>query len=902
MKEEHRHRLAVVSHRGQEIFNVAVMGYKNSPLYVQRRIDTILRACPFRLAYVDDIVVFSRSLQEHVEHLQSVFRTLNAYNISQKPSKAFIGYPSVQLLGQHVDGLGMTTAKDKLAAITVVEFPKTLKVLDKYLAMTGYLRHYIRFFAQIAEPLQQRKTTLHKILRSRKAASEDPDKKRSAAALQATAPSPAELDAFHHRQSVFAQSKMLIHFTSTRLLFVDLDASKHWGFGVMVCHSKAEKNPPSTTAVEPILCLSKLLTPAETRYWPTELEVACLVWTIRKIRHMVEAADQPTIVYTDHASTLAIARQSTLITSSTDKLNLRFIQASQYLQQFRLDVRHKAGRLHVVPDALSRPQARRERGKLEASGQEDGVLETLAADALLTATIIEMDEAYKQRLRDGYEQDPRWERIKNQLEVTKLFKDNATNLPFHIEDDLIYYDGSQAGKRLCIPDHGSLIKDIFELAHDEAGRPGYARSHERITQTLFIQRLSQRLHEYLRYCPSCRLNQMPRHKPYGTLQPILAPAEPYYTITIDFILALPKSKPDGFDCLLTVTDKFTKKLAPIPGRETYKAKDWALLLLDRLMLADWGLPKVIISDRDPKFVSELWRAWFEQLKVKLLTSTSYHPQTDGQSERTNQIIEIALRYYFATLKKINQWPRTIPLLQRRLNNSSTITGRSPNEVLQGFRVREPIDLLLPTCIREGTLEQVKRPEEESESLERQPPYSQAWIDAADAIALASMEAKQHYDGRHQAVFLKEGDMAYLRLHRGYSVRGLKSKKINQQMLGPFKILKRVGKLAYKLDLPQHRRVHPIISIAQLEPAPPGDDLFKKPSQELPPSLIVDGETDHYEIERLLDKRLGGRRRKQTYYLVKWKGYGHEHNQWMNKKDLDHAAELVRRYDDEHQAQ
>ena len=385
-------------------------------------------------------------------------------------------------------------------------------------------------------------------------------------------------------------------------------------------------------------------------------------------------------------------------------------------------------------------------------GSDEGVLDSLMAHAYPAAvTIVEMDEAFKRRIRDGYEQDGRWKRTKSILQNNESLNDNAINLPFIIDTDLIYYEDPECGRRLCIPDYDDLVKDVFKMAHDEAGHPGYSRTHERITQTLFIQRLSQRLHEYLRHYPRCRLNQTPRHRPYGTLQPILTPAEPYYTVTIDFILALPQSTPDKYDCLLTVTDKFTKRIALIPGRGTYKAKDWALSLLNRLMTADWGLPKVIISDRDPKFLSELWKTWFSQLNVQLLTSTSYHPQTDGQSERTNQTIEIALRYYLSTIDNVHRWPQIIPLLQVRINNSTTITGRSPNEILYGFKTREPLDLILPASTNVNSEQQQDR--NSVEQLDQQPPYIQARIDAADAIALAAMEAKKYYDGRHKAAFI-----------------------------------------------------------------------------------------------------------------------------------------------------
>ena len=103
-----RHRLTVVSHRGQETFNVAVMGYKNSPAYVQRQIDRLLyRFRSFAKAYIDDVVIFSKTLAEHIQHLRSVFKLFVDSGISVNPNKAFLAYPSVQLLGQKVDSLGL---------------------------------------------------------------------------------------------------------------------------------------------------------------------------------------------------------------------------------------------------------------------------------------------------------------------------------------------------------------------------------------------------------------------------------------------------------------------------------------------------------------------------------------------------------------------------------------------------------------------------------------------------------------------------------------------------------------------------------------------------------------------------------------------------------------------------
>lgn len=110
---------------------------------------------------------------------------------------------------------------------------------------------------------------------------------------------------------------------------------------------------PSKSSIQPIIFLSRLLKPAETRYWPTELELAGMVWVVRKVRHLIESLSLATIIHTDHGANIGIVKQISLFTMSTEKLNLRLIRASEYLQRFNLDIRHKPGKQHIVPDALS---------------------------------------------------------------------------------------------------------------------------------------------------------------------------------------------------------------------------------------------------------------------------------------------------------------------------------------------------------------------------------------------------------------------------------------------------------------------------------------------------------------------------------------------------------------------
>src|SRR5438045_9053348 len=136
------------------------MGFKNSPAYVQHQIDILLHKYPWAQAYIDDVVIASKTLEEHIQHLWTLLQLFSKMNISINPSKAFIGYPSIRILGQHVDSLGLSTDSEKLEAIAKLQFPKTLKQLEIYLGLTGYIRQYVPFYEAIYSPIQDRKTLL----------------------------------------------------------------------------------------------------------------------------------------------------------------------------------------------------------------------------------------------------------------------------------------------------------------------------------------------------------------------------------------------------------------------------------------------------------------------------------------------------------------------------------------------------------------------------------------------------------------------------------------------------------------------------------------------------------------------------------------------------------------------
>lgn len=298
----------------------------------------------------------------------------------------------------------MTTSEEKLRAISELKFPQNLNDLEIYIGLTGYMRQYVPHYAAKIEPLQHLKTELLKKV-----------PKQGSARAQYTRhtpikPNAEQLQAYEAVQSAFAQPTTLAHHTPNRQLYIDLDASKKRGFSVVAYHIRGDPTGTEQTKrskIEPVLFLGRMLTGAESRYWPTELKVAGLCWAVRKLSIMIRTAKKPPIVFTDHSAAPAIAKQTSLTTSSVDKLNMRLIRASQYFFQYQLDLRYKPGKQHVLPDALTRLPAAKD---IIGPGSELDDLTALFATAWDEATAdaivysfstahVEMSSDFKGALR-----------------------------------------------------------------------------------------------------------------------------------------------------------------------------------------------------------------------------------------------------------------------------------------------------------------------------------------------------------------------------------------------------------------------------------------------------------------------------------------------------------------------
>jgi Integrase zinc binding domain len=285
-----------------------------------------------------------------------------------------------------------------------------------------------------------------------------------------------------------------------------------------------------------------------------------MVWAIRKCRHIVESAALPMQVFTDHGAITGIVRQRSLETESIDRANIGLVRASNYLQQFNLDVYHKPGREHIVPDALSRLLSV---SKPAASPELDF---DLASAFNFTATLVQMSDEFRAQLQDGYLQDPVYASLLKHIQANDKLGDDRAELPFSMTDGLIFHEGDT--QRLCIPE--SMVGKVLTIAHTDVSHPGFHRTFQRAHHSWYIKSLAKHVKKFINHCPECKVNQTRRHAPYGSLQPIPAPLAPFHTISIDFILALPLSYND-YNCVISVTYNMSKHVTLIPGKDTWTA-------------------------------------------------------------------------------------------------------------------------------------------------------------------------------------------------------------------------------------------------------------------------------------------------------------------------------------------
>nr|CAD39356.2 OSJNBa0059H15.7 [Oryza sativa Japonica Group] len=359
-------------------------------------------------------------------------------------------------------------------------------------------------------------------------------------------------------------------------------------------------------------------------------------------------------------------------------------------------------------------------------------------------------------------------------------------------------------KRIYVPEQGGLRGLILKEAHKSAYslHPESTKMYQDLKEGYWWPNMKRDVAEYVTLCDVCQKVKAEHQRPAGLLQPLRIPEWKWDEIGIDFIVGLPKTA-TGYDSIWVIVDRLTKTARFIPVKINYSCAKLAELYMTRIVCLH-GVPKKIISDRGTQFTSHFWGKVHEALGSYLAFSTAYHPQTDGQTERTNQVLEDMLRACALDFSK--DWERCLPYAEFSYNNSFQASLKmSPNEALFGPRCRTPL-MWSETGERAVFGPDIIQEAEEKVRLIR------------DRLKVAQSRQKSYADTRRRNLEFKEGDYVYLKVS---PMRETKRFKVNGKLapryVGPFQIIARRGEVAYQLQLPKNiADVHPVFHVSQLK--------------------------------------------------------------------------------------
>lgn len=386
---------------------------------------------------------------------------------------------------------------------------------------------------------------------------------------------------------------------------------------------------------------------------------------------------------------------------------------------------------------------------------------------------------------------------------------------------------------------------------------------------------------YVKTCLVCQQDKIEQQRPAGLLDPLPIPERPWESISMDFIIGLPRV--NGYRNIMVVVDRFSKYAVFVALPEKFDAKDTARLFF-KDVVKYWGIPRSIISDRDTRFVGKFWSELFKILGTDLNFSTSFHPQTDGQTERINALLELYLRHYVTANQK--NWLELLDIAQFSYNlQKSESTGASPFELATGQQPLAPYDMIVPY---RGKSPGAFR-------------FAKAWREklelAKASLAKAAKKMKKWADLKRRHREFEEGDLVMVKL-LPQTIRNYK--KIHKGLLrryeGPFPVEKRIGKLAYRVKLPHYLECHPVFHVSFLKPYYPDEsDPSRNKSQRAPTavSTVLDHDVEAILAHRQIPQR--GSHAAYKEYLVKWKGLPDAEASWESELSLWQQEDKVQDY-------
>ena len=613
------------------------------------------------------------------------------------------------------------------------------------------------------------------------------------------------------------------------------------------CAAQARKGQPWYTAKQ-TRYFSKAFNTAQRNYAVHEQETLGLYLFLKD--NEIEMRGRKIYVLTDNDCLMRLKARP------MDQMSSREIRMLEFLNEFDLEIRHIPGTTNVVADAISRIGSNAKYGnkKMYSRGRQ---VERCEEEEVLKVSAVKLESTSQEDMVDVIRRN-----LKNDGFTVKIMEKLGSHREFYMKDDLLWFeDQGNSTTRLVVPRSAMLEGKpvahwIIKSVHESMAHLGVRTTLPQVRNEYYWPALQKDVSRYCRECSDCQHAKSATQKkePPRHFLEVPAATDIFKHLAIDFVGPLPEVEHVTYktkvNAIMVVIDRLTSYAICLPCRTDMTAEGTARMLFE-YVYPYHGLPDSIVSDRDPRFNSEVWRDLCAMMGIDLRMSTAFHPRTDGQVERTNRVIGDLLR---AELKgRESEWARKLGQVTWALNSRLLSTcKKSPHHLVYGSIARSP---------------RIATAEKDDLSRERDWDAMEIWrnelrADAReDMLSTRIMQTVKANEKSGEEPEFQVGDMVLLDA-KDIQIGGV-TRKLQPKWIGPFKISSIYKEYStYKLELPKRYKIHNVFHASKLRKAK-GDlaDFWNEPEE-------VRDNTE-YVVEEVKDRR---KRSGRAEVLVKWLGY------------------------------
>ena len=741
-------------YRGHYMYLKAPFGLKQMPSVFQRLMNLVFNVNPTKnyvATYLDDVLVHSDSVEDHLGHLEDVLVKLEQAGLKLKLKKCSFFKEKVKYLGYELTSEGFKPQLEKLTAISNFPRPTSVDGIRSFLGMAGYYRIYINGFSSIARPLT--------------------DMLKKDKEFEWTEECENSLNTLKQK---LTSAPLLAYPDYSRGFIVETDAS---GIGIGAILSQKD---PCTGRLKPIAYASRLLKPAEKNYSTIDREALAVVWALKKFKYVIFGYD--ITILTDHKPLCSLF-VNTLPPGRLGRWAL-------CIQEYGIKIQYKPGKTNLGADALSRYPIVESENDSKSNGMageqyrinktETQGLKTKQPPAAWTINSL-IQNQMKDQIFGAIYHYVNFDRDGDKPKVPMGLKlDN-----FLLAGNILHYKetghGTREGQSLTkvvVPE--VLVPRLLKLYHDlpSAGHRGVEATVTRIEEKYVVHRLREKTKSHIESCTKCVQHRSDSRKGAPFYQYQVIP-KPFHQVHFDILGPLPKTE-NGNSYIIVYVDRFTRYTI-IDVLKNRSTKSVAQSLFNRV-IAEYSTPAVLISDNALELTSRVIEDLCASFGIRKAEITAYVPSANGLVEVANKRILSALRT--AINNSQNDWDQMVPYVQVALNTAyHHAIGDTPHYLV----FLEDKILPFERMFGETNGENIQQKSEyEIQRIERK---KIAFKAAQDCLLEVEAKYVNKANKKRKATKIREGFRVYIRARTPPK----KSPKLYKKWEGPYRVLKDIGR-------------------------------------------------------------------------------------------------------------